>query len=551
MARRQRSISPRLTESRPAYTPPVDPARSFLRSRIGARGLIIAGLLFFSFAFFYQGGGWNQNARFDLVRAIVEHHTLRIDAYHENTGDKALFDGHYYSDKAPAASFVAVPPVAAARGVLDAVGVDPNSEGTLTALSYLATLVAASAPAALTALAIYWLALRLGSSPGGAAFAAVSFGVATPVWAYATVLWGHTLAAALLFGGFAAAVSLRHQGGERRDFLLGAIVGLSVTFAALAEFTAALPAFLIASLAARHVWNRNVPRRARTIVALVAGAVPAGLVLVIYNSLAFGSPFELGYSYTVNFPNMREGLFGIGAPDLHVVKELLVGRYRGLLPLAPIVAVAPIGLYLLAKQRGTRASAAVAGFIPLYYLMVNAGYFDWSGGGSYGPRHLGVALPFLCLPVAIVWTRASRVPRLALSMLALVGASLSLVALSTTVIPPVDVRDPVSDLNWPAFREGRLSLNATAFYVDGEVFRPEVVDDSFDRKSWNLGERIGLAGHMSLVPLIALWTIAGVAWWWIGRARGRPRSVVLTQPVIPRGATPFRDAPPETPAGVH
>ena len=57
-----------------------------------ARRPLILGLsLFFSFAYFYEGGGWNQNTRFDLVRAIVEDRSVRIDPYHENTGDKARF----------------------------------------------------------------------------------------------------------------------------------------------------------------------------------------------------------------------------------------------------------------------------------------------------------------------------------------------------------------------------------------------------------------------------------------------------------------------------
>ena len=48
---------------------------------------------FLSFAYFYEGGGWNQNSRFDLLRAIVERHTLTIDAYHENTGTKLITRG--------------------------------------------------------------------------------------------------------------------------------------------------------------------------------------------------------------------------------------------------------------------------------------------------------------------------------------------------------------------------------------------------------------------------------------------------------------------------
>ena len=48
--------------------------------------LFILGLGVYSY--FYQAGGWNQNARFDLVRGIVEEGSAKIDRYHENTGDK-------------------------------------------------------------------------------------------------------------------------------------------------------------------------------------------------------------------------------------------------------------------------------------------------------------------------------------------------------------------------------------------------------------------------------------------------------------------------------
>ena len=82
---------------------------------------------FLSFLYFYEGGGWNQNSRFDLLRAIVERHTLQIDAYADNTQDKAHFRGHYYSDKAPGLVFLAVPFAVVARAGMNAVGVDPDS----------------------------------------------------------------------------------------------------------------------------------------------------------------------------------------------------------------------------------------------------------------------------------------------------------------------------------------------------------------------------------------------------------------------------------------
>src|SRR6202166_1735657 len=105
---------------------------SFHRKTAMLLGLVI----FFSFIYFYEGGGWNQNSRFDLLRAVVERHTLQIDAYHENTQDKAHFQGHYYSDKAPGLVFLAVPFALIARPALRIVGVDPESPRGEIALSY-------------------------------------------------------------------------------------------------------------------------------------------------------------------------------------------------------------------------------------------------------------------------------------------------------------------------------------------------------------------------------------------------------------------------------
>src|SRR5438270_5858737 len=75
-----------------------------------AVGLFV--LTFVAYAYFYGGGGWNQNANFDLTRAIVERHTFAIDAYYHNTGDISTHAGHIYANKAPGLSLLAAIPYA-------------------------------------------------------------------------------------------------------------------------------------------------------------------------------------------------------------------------------------------------------------------------------------------------------------------------------------------------------------------------------------------------------------------------------------------------------
>ena len=77
-------------------------------------------LFFVTYGFFFQGGGWNQNVRICQIRAMIHQHTFIIDSYKEdshnppfefvNTGDWSYKDGHYYSNKSPGLSFLAVVP---------------------------------------------------------------------------------------------------------------------------------------------------------------------------------------------------------------------------------------------------------------------------------------------------------------------------------------------------------------------------------------------------------------------------------------------------------
>ena len=73
------------------------------------REIIVGLFLLLVYGFFQQSGGWNENSRLDLISALVEHRTTVIDDYQKNTGDKAFFDGHFYSDKAPGTALIGVP----------------------------------------------------------------------------------------------------------------------------------------------------------------------------------------------------------------------------------------------------------------------------------------------------------------------------------------------------------------------------------------------------------------------------------------------------------
>jgi len=181
-------------------------------------------------------------------------------------------------------------------------------------------------------------------------------------------------------------------------------------------------------------------------------------------------------------------------PKAYVLREILVGRYRGLLLLAPVIGAAPFGLRLLWKQANARGSTLAITGIALYYLLLNCSFAVWDGGWSYGPRHLSPALPFLCLPLGLLWTRSSGAVRSVLALLSLYSASITLLGVSTIVMPPADAKSPVQELLWPAFRAGLIDKN--------------------------LGSLIGLHGLVSLIPLFLVWGGAIAAWVWLRRNLG-------------------------------
>jgi hypothetical protein len=479
--------------------------------------------LFASYAYFYQAGGWNQNARFALVRAILERHTLQIDAYQGHTGDKALWLGHYYSDKAPGASLLALGPVAVAREISRLAHVDPEGSAGIAWTSYVATVVTSGLFTVVAALLVMRLTLRWGFSRGAALFAATAYGIASPAWCYATLFMEHGLTAGCLMLAYVSAVDLDwretlpvNRGARpatpdprmrRYAWTLGAWTGLAV----LSELQAAVPASFIVLLALAYARDRGWRAAAVTATRIVAGGLLAGTVLLTHNALAFGSPLHVGYGVADSpIGQLHAGFFGITRPTWWRLREILIGSYRGLLPLSPLIAVTPIGLVMLARMPGRRRAAFVAAAVAAFYLFFNASYYYWEGGWAYAPRQMMPALPFLALGLAPLWDTWTRWGRIVLSAGWLWGAALTLIAVSTTPQPPApDLQAPVRELLWPAFKDGDLSLNNQSFVTYRA--RSDLLRGHRElHAAWNLGELAGLEGLPSLLPLGLVWLVAAL-----------------------------------------
>jgi len=112
--------------------PPQGSAIKGFRAAVLGRmsSVLLFGLLVFGFSWCHQ-----RNYRFatpvsrlDLLHAIVEDGSVSIDRHHTNTLDKAIYGGHYCSDKAPGTAALALAPFFVSACGLTLLSVDLDSE---------------------------------------------------------------------------------------------------------------------------------------------------------------------------------------------------------------------------------------------------------------------------------------------------------------------------------------------------------------------------------------------------------------------------------------
>jgi hypothetical protein len=359
--------------------------------------LILAFVGVTALAFLYPVN-WQDVSRLGLTQSLAQRGSLRIDSYADQTGDKALFAGHYYSDKAPGISFAALPAFEGLRA-LGAIRKPEQARGVWNRYGLLWLLrVATGGLLFLLAVCLVGRATEK-VAPGAGGAAAATFGLGTLVLPLAAVTFGHVGAGAAAFASFLLAWRAgedRHR-GRVLSLAAGALAGI----AALLEYQVAI----IAALVLAYLIVKS--RRPSLPILFCLGVLPSLLTLALYNDRAFGSPLHLSYRYHATFTEQRRGFFGLGAPSLHGLWDTLFAG-KGLVTSSPVVLVAGAGLYLL-WRRGRRAEAALCAAATLSFIVYNAGYFTPYGGTSPGPRFLVPALPFLALGLGHAYQRWPRV----------------------------------------------------------------------------------------------------------------------------------------------
>lgn len=493
-------------------------------------------LAFVIYAYFMpRWADWNIDSRFDLTRALVDRHTVRIDAFNANTWDKAVFHHHFYSDKAPGTAVMGAVvyagfalarqtpllgggiraletnsawnvPIALGKtdtqlapagtgrrlggcrraGLAATVQVIPWGNRLVPpfrdwALSkYLTTIGVDAFQSALFAAFFFWF---LGFFTGRRAYRWLLTGLmalATVAMPYSTVFYSHQLVAGYLFVALAL-LFLRGRSlvGAWSIPVAGFLLGLSL----FTEYTVAI---IVAVIGLYALWLLR--RHLRGIAALAgAGSVPV-IALMGYNYAAFGSATDTGYSHDYCWSAAQAaGYAGFTYPHLGPLWDLTFGSFRGLFYMSPFLLLAVPGLIIMVRC-GYRLEAAVCAITAVTFILAISAYWGWNGGQVDGPRYLVPIVPFLAFPV-IFFLEAMGKSRILFAVTAVL-ASWSIFAvwslfLGGALFPTSWLRDPLMQYSLPALAGNHLPPNAGYF--------------------------LGLRGWESLIPLVVL--VAGISVW--------------------------------------
>ncbi len=423
---------------------------------------------FFAFAYFNQGGGWNQNSRFAEVRAMVEQGRFAIDdylIYRKNdagtdlvripvtnaeftsegnryrlawvdmvwnlypVGDHPLGEGvekapmvewcssgdisyvpstgHFHPNKPPGASFLGTPAYFLVYHAERLLGINPDGWWVLNINAWLTTVCSVGLLSALGCVIFFRMARDFaGGALLPAVLATVTFAFGTTYFPFGTIFFDHNLTAVLALAGFYFLRRVRQQNGEdpkradRLHFLAGACAGFAVITNYVAAFVVLFFGLyvLLATRPGKLNW--------RGVVAYGLGGFGPFLLFSWYGWVCFGSPFKINNDFQnplFKDPNGALGMFAL--PNGYIASLLLFSPFRGILYLAPVLALGFYGLVVWLREKQYSAEARLCLAIFGLFFLVNASFNGYHAGFSAGPRYMVPGLPFLALPLVVAFAR--------------------------------------------------------------------------------------------------------------------------------------------------
>ncbi|MEM5829871.1 MAG: hypothetical protein QW040_01560 [Candidatus Aenigmatarchaeota archaeon] len=389
--------------------------------------------VFLSFFIFYSlfinWYGWNEQSHFVLVKAIGEENRFEIDSFYNTTGDRAVFNGHYYSDKDPGLAIISQPIYIfwsrlyqfLPSKLKEEYSFNPNifyedisgkekiywyvNLGLLDYYSMIfLTIFSSTIFSALTVVLVFKVSSMFLKSERWKASVALTYGLATLQFPYSLHFMNHATSTFFAFLSFYTLLS--HT--TFRKMLLG---GIALGFATTIDHSIlllALPLLLFSIF------------KKRQFLPIFFGFMLGALPLLLYNFVNFKNPFVFASTYvdrnifirayeisqTPSVKVKKLSLFDLNfleklhfesKPNLFVVLRLLFYPYRGLFFYHSVLLLSIPGLILMSKKYKLE-SIFIFSLLLLFPIFVSMRRIWW-GGYCFGERYFLPITPFLFIPL--------------------------------------------------------------------------------------------------------------------------------------------------------
>jgi len=367
--------------------------------------------------------------------AIVETGSSEFTAHHTLTGDKAVVDGRYYTDKAPLPSWVLVPLWALARAVgANATTADGSSYA---ALLRLGGFIWGVLPFALIALILWRRSFEHPQLTGHRALTVLVPMLGSFLFVYSGSLYNHLPAALFVL---LTTISI----GKERFMIAG-------LWASAALLTDTASVVIIAVQGLQLLLSRPFGSSLRFATAYLVGII----ITLVNNAVITGSAFTFPSAMAANYPHMTQSL-GFRGFRLDALFGLTFSLYRGLFIYMPAL----VALLLVRPLKDARAWLTNPYLLPAIALILAYSlHSTWWGGWTYGPRYITCSAVLL-LAFLLEHLRPSRIAVMAVLALGGIGLVLSVAAISTLGYSlPTGIAHPLSELVLPAVLNGQWTTN--------------------------------------------------------------------------------------------
>src|SRR3989344_2248849 len=368
-------------------------------------------------------GGMNSldGSQYSLTQALVEEHTFKIDSFMKWTYnvDYSLSNHHFYADRDPGLSFLAIPFYWLAKNIYIFANkpygnINIDTDSIIQALTYITSAIIC----ALGLLAFYQSSLYFVKSKKIAFFTAFIGGLGTLMWKYSSGFYREPVFTSLLFISFYFLfISEKYSFNDRKKilFLSGMIVAISI-------FVDYSKVFILPIYYLFLVLNKEIKRQ--LIIYFSAGLVIFILLIIFYNISAFNNIFANPHAYHAylkwmripinifqtplisslvtnlfsNSPIQRNILsFFWKNPDISYqmgAEWATIWTYKGIFIQSPILIFAILGWIEFVKKFTHKALLLLA--IGIINLLINAKLTVFWAGNNYDTKYfLPTVLIFL------------------------------------------------------------------------------------------------------------------------------------------------------------